>query len=155
MKQLIALPLILLTGCSLAPSLDLKTQQLCEQTLYQYTEIRDKGTTKQYTDLFTQDATFNVKALNVSLSGHEELAQRFDSARAKNKSIHLLTSSRVFTGADQRLSASSNFILYLKEKSSDSETKVLAGRYLDTLEVSGSTCKFKHREVLVDRVDIL
>ncbi|MBQ4838522.1 MULTISPECIES: nuclear transport factor 2 family protein [Pseudoalteromonas] len=155
MKQLIALPVILLAGCSATPSLDLKTHQLCEQTLYQYTKIRDKGTTKQYTDLFTQDATFNVEALNVSLSGHQELAQRFDSARAKNKSIHLLTSSRIFTDADQKLSAYSNFILYLQNKSSDSETKVLAGRYLDTLEATDSTCKFKHREVLVDRVDIL
>ncbi|AOT08290.1 nuclear transport factor 2 family protein [Pseudoalteromonas luteoviolacea] len=155
MKQLCAIPLVFLTACSLTKPINQSVHQQCEQTLYQYTEIRDKGTTEQYVSLFTEDATFNVAKLNISLAGHQALASRFESARATKKSIHLMTSTQIFLDKNSLLSANSNFILYLKNKNNEGETTVIAGRYLDKLTLTENTCKFSHREVIVDRIDTL
>ncbi|MCF6442496.1 nuclear transport factor 2 family protein [Pseudoalteromonas luteoviolacea] len=155
MKQLLTIPFVFLTACTITKPIEQSTYKLCEQTLYQYTEIRDKGTTEQYVSLFTENATFNVDKLNISLSGHQALASRFENARETKKSIHLMTSSRIFLDENSNLNANSNFILYLQNKNNDGDTTVIAGRYLDKLSVTESACKFSHREVIVDRIDTL
>ncbi|KZN61988.1 hypothetical protein N473_20820 [Pseudoalteromonas luteoviolacea CPMOR-1] len=155
MKQLCVIPFVFLTACTLTKTIDPSAHQQCEQTIYQYPEIRDKGTTEQYVSLFTENATFNVEKLNISLVGHQALAARFESARKQKKSIHLMTSSRIFLDENARIRANSNFILYQKNKNNEGVTTVIAGRYLDNLTVTDNTCKFSHREVVVDRVDTL
>ncbi|KZN33930.1 hypothetical protein N475_19490 [Pseudoalteromonas luteoviolacea DSM 6061] len=154
MKYLM-LPLLFLAGCSSTSSVDENTKRLCENTLYQYTQIRDKGTTSQYLSLFTKDASFTVKRFGIELNGSKELADRFESARTKNKSVHLLTSGDVYVSAEGQLKAASNFILFMKEKNADVETKVLSGRYIDNLVISNNKCLFQTRDVIVDRIDTL
>ncbi|MCF2858744.1 nuclear transport factor 2 family protein [Pseudoalteromonas sp. SMS1] len=154
MKYLM-LPLVLLSGCSATTAVNENTKKLCEDTLYQYTQIRDKGTTSQYVDLFTEDATFTVEKLGIELNGQKELATRFESARVKSKSIHLLTSAHVYLSDQGQLSATSNFILFMKDKKAADSTKVLSGRYIDSLVLSNNKCKFKNRDVIVDRIDTL
>ncbi|MBQ4812458.1 hypothetical protein A7985_03920 [Pseudoalteromonas luteoviolacea] len=151
----ILLPVILLAGCSTTSTISENAKKLCEDTLYKYTEVRDKGTTTQYVDLFTADATFTVERLGIQLNGSKELADRFESARAKNKSVHLLTSSDVYMSSEGQLGATSNFILFMKDKTATSNTKVLSGRYIDKLVISNNKCKFAYRDVLVDRIDTL
>ncbi|KZN44189.1 nuclear transport factor 2 family protein [Pseudoalteromonas luteoviolacea] len=154
MKYLL-LPLVLLAGCSATSTINENTKKLCEDTLYKYTEVRDKGTTAQYVDLFTADAAFRVERLGIQLNGSQELADRFESARAKNKSVHLLTSSEVYMSSEGQLSATSNFILFMKDKMATDGTKLLSGRYIDKLVISQNKCKLSDRDVVVDRIDTL
>ncbi|ALU45619.1 nuclear transport factor 2 family protein [Pseudoalteromonas rubra] len=126
----------------------------CQDLVYSYPEVRDKGNEGQYAALFTDNARFTVEKLNISLGNKTEIVDRFNKARSNTRTVHMMTSSRQFRQNDT-LAGESHFILLLKNNAQPTTTKIISGRYLDKFDYDTSQCRFSSRRVEIDRMDIL
>ncbi|MCG7535431.1 nuclear transport factor 2 family protein [Pseudoalteromonas sp. OOF1S-7] len=128
--------------------------KICQDLVYAYPEIRDKGSAKQYAALFTDNAQFTVNKLNVALDGKTQIVARFNKARNSTTTVHMVTSSRQYI-QHSALAAESHFILLLKNNAQPDSTKIISGRYLDTFNYDKTQCRFSNRNVVIDRMDTL
>ncbi|MBQ4860658.1 nuclear transport factor 2 family protein [Pseudoalteromonas sp. MMG013] len=145
---------IVLGGCQISQK-D-RSVTLCEDVLMKYPQHRDKGPVRDYQALFTEDATFSVPKLNISLQGSDAIANRVRSALITKKSIHMITSMNITPSSKNSLTAQSHFILYLTSLEDHTQPmKVFNGRYEDQLVIKSGQCYIQRRNVLIDRVDTL
>ncbi|CAH9061524.1 hypothetical protein PSECIP111951_02507 [Pseudoalteromonas holothuriae] len=148
--------LLAIIGCkntTTPPSIAVKS---CEKTILNYIKFRDNGPIKDYQALFTQDATFNIPKLNVSLSSNKQIADRAAQAMLSNKTIHMITSMHIEPNSMNTLSSTAHFILYMIDKKDKQKTtKIFNGRYVDSLLLDNGRCFIQTRKVLIDRMDTL
>ncbi|QUI61351.1 hypothetical protein GSF04_02105 [Pseudoalteromonas sp. A22] len=125
-------------------------QRLCETTLHNYIKYRDSGSAQEYQSVFTQDATFSIPALNINITGAEEITIRQQQAIKTTKSMHMITSADIQPIEANKFIAKSYFVLYQQPKSqSDAPITVFNGVYEDELKVIDGRCLINHRLVNV------
>ncbi|ODB34788.1 hypothetical protein BB427_03430 [Pseudoalteromonas sp. BMB] len=125
-------------------------QRLCETTLHNYIKYRDSDSAQAYQSVFTQDATFSIPALNINITGAEEITIRQQQAIKTTKSMHMITSADIQPIEANKFIANSYFVLYQQPKSqSDAPITVFNGVYEDELKVIDGRCLINHRLVNV------
>ncbi len=125
-------------------------QRLCETTLHNYIKYRDSNSAQAYQSVFTQDATFSIPALNINITGAEEITIRQQQAIKTTKSMHMITSADIQPIEANKFIAKSYFVLYQQPKSqSDAPIAVFNGVYEDELKVINGRCLINHRLVNV------
>ncbi|QZO14842.1 nuclear transport factor 2 family protein [Pseudoalteromonas piscicida] len=125
-------------------------QRLCETTLHNYIKYRDSDSAQAYQSVFTQDATFSIPALNINITGAEEITIRQQQAIKTTKSMHMITSADIQPIEANKFIAKSYFVLYQQPKSqSDAPITVFNGVYEDELKVINGRCLINHRLVNV------
>ncbi|CAM4242953.1 nuclear transport factor 2 family protein [Pseudoalteromonas byunsanensis] len=158
MKQLTLsiIALFILAACKTTNTENESNIKLCEKTVHDYIQYRDLGPVEHYQSLFTDDATFLVPKLNISLNSSEAIANRAKKALMSKKSIHMITNTNIKQVSQNTYSNVAHFILHLSDKNTPSaEKKIFNGRYVDTLIIDNGKCLIKTRDVLIDRMDTL
>lgn len=123
----------------------------CEETILAYTKLRDNGPIKEYGELFTPEAKFQVKKMNILLQGRDEITKRLESALKSTKTLHVITSVNVEQISDNTYKSHSNFTLNLQKLPQHQfPSTVIKGHYDDLLEFDGKRCMIVSRQVIIE-----
>lgn len=127
----------------------LATTTLCLKTLEDYVKLRDANDSQSYKLLFTEMATFTIPALDVSIEGADQIAQRQATAVSAFKTQHMLTDVNIYTGSKAgSFTAESRFILIQKPRSTENSEKIIFnGKYVDELVLIKGKCLIEKRNV--------
>lgn len=99
------------------------------ELLARYTHAIDFGEWSLFDTVFASDATFEVPAMDVSVTGIDALQTFFRQSHAENPSVRHVTTNSVSDGDSTRARARS----YLQVIDSSTQTIVSSGVYHDTL----------------------
>lgn len=124
--------------------------EACKHTIKSYPQYRDYGPVKAYLSLFTDDAVFNVKQLNISSSGKKQIGQRLIQALKTDNTRHVMGAINIHQHAGAVYMAESDFSLTLTKRLNKKAPEVfITGIYKDELFFDASQCLIKSRDVVI------
>lgn len=124
--------------------------EACKHTIESYPQYRDHGPVKAYSSLFTDDAVFNVKQLNIFSSGKKQIEQRLIQALKTDNTRHVMGAINIYRHADGVYMAESDFSLTLTKRLNQNTPEVfITGIYKDELFFDATQCLIKSRDVVI------
>ncbi|RRS09189.1 hypothetical protein EAG18_07030 [Pseudoalteromonas sp. J010] len=139
--------LLLTTGCTSTQPNNIHLKN-CEKTLQEYITYRDAQSAADYRSVFTDNATFTIPALKISLTGADDIVLRQQQAISKTKSMHMMTSANIKHIKSNLYEANSYFVLHQQAIGQPhAPTTIFNGTYEDILIVQNSRCLIKSRQV--------
>lgn len=123
----------------------------CEKIIRAYPALRDNGPIKEYGELFTQEALFQVKKMNILLQGRDEITKRLESALKSTKTLHVITSVNIDQVSDNTYKSNANFTInFQKLPQQQFPSITIKGYYDDLLEFDGKRCMIVSRQVIIE-----
>ena len=129
----------------------------CQQTIFGYAHSRDAVALDENAALFTNDATLRIG--DTLLSGKSEIKAGLAERGPKQEARHIITSVAIDIDRDKNVSGKSYALLYaaLTKLPNTQPSAPLALKYIltyqDDLEVRGSVCLIKNRQVIIENVE--
>ena len=123
----------------------------CEQTILAYPALRDNGPIKEYGELFTSEALFQVKKMNILLQGRDAITKRLEGALKSTKTLHVITSVNIDQISDNTYKSYANFVINLQKLPRQEFPSItIKGHYDDLLEFDGKRCMIVSRQVNIE-----
>lgn len=123
----------------------------CEQTILDYPELRDNGPVKEYGELFTQEALFEVKKMNILLQGRDQISKRLEGALKSSETLHVITSVNIEALSEHSYKSYANFTINLQRLPQQQFPSItIKGHYDDLLEFDGKRCRIVSRQVNIE-----
>jgi hypothetical protein len=146
MKPIVLLSLFLITGC--ATVYQTTPIELCEQTVRDYSVLRDNGPAEQYADLFTLDGEFHLGP-NMT-RGRDALIERHIAANSNTLWRHNMTDIRI----NEDLTGTTRFHIFTGPKGDKPAapvafTREILGDYIDEFSLESGMCKISSRKVKI------
>lgn len=137
---------LLLASCDL-PSERLTALQLCEQTVFDYAQLRDEGPAADYADLFTADGRFTLGPNETK--GRSALIARHKSANKAALWRHHMLDVKVKEDAGA-LTGVTRFLIYTAPHPAPAKNpREIIGDYLDDFVIEEGRCKIVSRRVRI------
>lgn len=126
-------------------------QLACQKTILAYPQLRDNGPIKEYGALFSENAKFEVKKLNILLQGRTQITKRLKKALQTTKTKHIITNVDIKPVSNSSFKAYSSFTLDLQNLLPEKSASItIKGFYDDLLQFDGTHCLITSRQVIVD-----